>query len=340
MSTFQLEQVENNTTMERMIQFIQDAIQFGLANGGSALLFNKRGSFIPKCRKGYDCELVDHYDDDYSTEWSNSRTAVDTKRICRFRHGYESHGEFYARTGLEDTRSLRPFRAYLHIASGATPTDAAPSSIKWRQVREWRDPLMGRNTRVKLGDLMGTPNTFESLAINGARQDLRVRTRYDHITDSLNYKLDLVGDESWFYFDASRAERERKQAEQAEHGGPSGANPPRRSVRSENSENSWLNRTNRGSRMPEKRSVSRDGERIQKPGGLSSGQARRPEVEDFPALPPVAPSPSGPPVPPSLSPSPSAPPAPPPSSPSSDSSSPSPERSSPSRSWAAIAGST
>ena len=213
MATFQLEQVKSDTSLSGMVQFLQDLIEFGDANQGTKIRFNKRGTYIPKCRSGFECSLIDSaYDRHQNVIWSNS-SSVDTDEgsttqgPCRYRHERETHDEYYVRTGLPDTRALRPFRAFLHVASGVVPKVAHPN-LKWYRVREWRDLPMGRSTLISLEPLFQDSSVFETLGIDEPRRALRVRRPYDHLGDSLNYNLDLVGSESYFYFDPSRLDRE------------------------------------------------------------------------------------------------------------------------------------
>ena len=200
MSAFQLQPVNNDTSQCQMIKFIQDAIDFANMNKATALSFNKMGSFIPKCRKGYNCDLVSSYHDELTLCWENSIKSNKTNRICRFRHQGEDHVEFYNRTGLRDTRTLRPFRAYIRLDPGMSPIHEH-ESIKWVSVLEWRIPDMGRRSKLRIGDLMRSECSFEMWGITDARRNLGVRSAYNHTTDSLKYLFDLSTDTAWFYFD-------------------------------------------------------------------------------------------------------------------------------------------
>ena len=94
-ATFQLQQSVKATSKDQMIQFIMNAIQFGLDNGGTRLAFSKRGSFVPKCRKDRQCPLMLIDDDiEFGTTYENSLEAIEKRLVCQFRHDRESHAEF------------------------------------------------------------------------------------------------------------------------------------------------------------------------------------------------------------------------------------------------------
>lgn len=212
MTTLMVTIRDGDTSDKALFQLITDGIDVSYQTGALFVSCRKRGEPFRKCKEGYSCRHVYHWSgDEYNPDgdWVNNNGSGP---VCPHRHPGESSYSVVERLG-GDPRTLRTFALYIRHPD---PAFVVPKALKasypayiFREAARWIEPKMVREVEFKVqhfrwpiepGTVSNTAN-FKVFGVDYPRRDIGFRSRYDHMSDSLNYLIDIQQGIGHFYCD-------------------------------------------------------------------------------------------------------------------------------------------